>query len=285
VFINQSGETPSYLSDFWCNALSNLDENTSIMDVACGGGSIFMNLDSDHRYALYGADISNEALQQASSKIKNLNIIKCSADTIPLEDRTIDLLVSQFGIEYSGINGFVEAIRVLKDRGTFIFLTHCKDGYIDALNKGKLDGALLVKSTDFIDKALNLTKSLYDNNQPEFEKCHDLFSQVEPKLFKYTQTYPNGVHAHLYNEFRKLLLNKDRYKKDDIVNWLTSMAQEVEVNIIRLEQMRRAALSESELKNIQKHLKDSGVNTFSYEKFYDANQSLPIAWLIKGTKE
>jgi ubiquinone/menaquinone biosynthesis C-methylase UbiE len=284
VFINKNGGKPSYLSKLWKDYFNNFSHDISVVDIACGGGSIYLELPEPNNYKLYGIDISKEALNTAKARINGLHTLECPSTNIPLEDNKIHNVVSQFGIEYAGIDAFAEAIRILKNGGDFCFLTHCKDGYIDKQNKGKLNGALLVKECDFIGIADQLTHALYKKNKELVKDLHDKFSLIEPKIFEYKAQFPDGVHAHLYDGFRKLISNMQNYKCIDITDWLKSMKTELEKNIIRLKQMRNAALTESEVNDISILLKKNGVKSFNYEKFYAPDQSDPIGWLISGKK-
>ena len=284
VFINKNGEKPAYLSKLWKDYFKKFKSDITIIDIACGGGSVFLDLPKPNNYKLYGADISEQALKHAKQHIKSLNTLQCSTSNISLPDSFVDNVVSQFGIEYSGVSGFIEAIRILKSNGSFHFLVHCENGYIDKQNRGKLDGALLVKESDFINIAKKLTNALYKDDKEAIHNIHSDFSIVEPKLLAYNNSFPTGVHSHLYFGFKKLLLNMNSYQCEDITEWLDSIKNEVEESIIRLQQMRDAALSELNIKELEVILKDAGVTKFNFEAFYVDNQKDPIGWLIHGVK-
>ena len=284
VFINKNGDKPAYLSQLWSDYFNNINDNSSIIDIACGSGSIFLDIPTSKKYNLYGADISQKALDSAKKNIKHLTTMQCPATDIPVTDQYFDNVVSQFGIEYSGFEGFIEAIRILKVNGKFCFVVHYLNGYIDKQNKGKLDGALLVKESNFIDIAKELTTALYSNKKENIESTHNKFSVIEPTLLAYKNNFPDGVHAHLYDGFRKLLTNMSNYKCNDIIEWLQSMNKEVEKNIIRLQQMRNAALSEEQVNELKVKLNTAGVSEFNYKKFYTTEQKDPIGWLVYGTK-
>lgn len=283
VFVDKKGEKPEYLANFWKNKLKNIKQGCSILDVACGAGSIFQELPSSHGCMLYGADISPEALKQIKKNITGVSTLNCKSDEISLKSNSIDVVVSQFGVEYSGEKGFLDAIRVLKSNGLFIFIAHFQGGYIDSRNQQQLKGAELVHELSFISKAVSVSNALYFGNQHEFECEFEPFSEAESILYKYCQEFPEGIHAHLYNGFRQLLTNREKYNFEDIKGWLIDMEEEVEINLIRLKSMCKAALSRQEVEELKKKLLLNKVDNFDFSPFY-GNSDLPIAWHISGNK-
>lgn len=284
VFINAKGEKPKYLSDFWSKTLKAVNAKSNVLDIACGGGSIFLDLPDEHELSLFGSDFSEQALQQAKSRIADITTLQCSSSDIPLTDHSMDYIVSQFGIEYAGNDAFVEAMRILKPSGQFTFICHAEDGYIDSVNKTMLNGAKLVNELAFIEKAVALVEALSLQSKTAIEDASMSFTAVEPILHDYSEQFPKGAHAHLYSGFRQLFSNRASYRTEDIINWLMSMKGEVDKSIVRLTEMRRAALSEQQLEQLSSKLATHGVKAFDYEPILLLDSTSPIGWKISGHK-
>ena len=282
VLVSQDGSKPLYLTQFWQVYFSQLAIDSVILDMACGGGSIYQALPNKHQFTLYGADISAQALSYLTQNISEVKILQCASDQVPLESDSIDAIVSQFGVEYSGTSGFKEAVRLLKPEGCFTFISHYQGGIIDAGNQQQLAGILLAKELRFIDKARALTKVVYNDNQADFDIVFAEFSSVEPKLHDYTQQCAKGLHAHLYHGFRKMLTNREKYHGDDVIIWLDNIAAELEVNLIRLQSMCDAACSARDLEQLKTELVN--IVDFDFTAFYGESDTVPLAWHISGKK-
>lgn len=117
-------------------SIIDLVKNKVVVDAASGegyGSSILA------RYAstVYGIDISDEAVKEAKLKYiqENLHFINTSVESIPLEDNSVDVIVSFETIEH--LNEFtqqrflLEIKRVLKNSGVLIISTPDKEVYSD----------------------------------------------------------------------------------------------------------------------------------------------------------
>ena len=80
----------------------------------------------------------------------------CPATELPLPDSSFDFVVSQFGVEYAGIDAFIEAARLVKPGGQLSLLCHYQDGYIDSKNQKMLEAAKIARHSNFISDALAL---------------------------------------------------------------------------------------------------------------------------------
>ncbi len=282
VLVSKDGNKPAYLSRFWQHYLTNIAADSVVLDIACGGGSIYQDLPEDHQYTLYGADISEQALKYLRDNISGVIALQCASDQVPLKSQSVDIIVSQFGIEYSGTRGFKEAFRLLKANGSFSFISHYKGGVIDAVNQQQLVGVKLIKELSFIAKAKALATVVYNDKQAEFDQVFAAFSAVEPKLHDYTQKVATGLHAHLYNGFRQMLTHREKYHCADVIQWLDNIATELEVNLIRLQSMCDAAFSAQDLAKLKAEFTDTV--DFDYTPFYGEHEKMPLAWHISGQK-
>ena len=143
VFVGQDGQAHPEIAAWWREIFIDLPSNLSIVDLACGSGSVFQHLPKDNELRLHGADISAEALRLVQQRIPEIDTTNCSADSLPFQDGQFDMAVSQFGIEYAGDDAFVEAVRVVASDGQLRLLCHFQDGFIDARNQAHLTLSLI----------------------------------------------------------------------------------------------------------------------------------------------
>ena len=285
VFVNQSGDKHKALSAFWRAQFKDLGSENALIDLACGAGSVFSELNFPDSTELHAADISEVALKHLKQRMPNVKTHICSADKLPFASESYHVVVSQFGIEYAGQKAFMEAGRIVKKGGRLILLCHYKDGYIDSKNQLELAGARLVSSTGFIKSALEVTCALFSNDVDQIEQRVAEFKKVEPKLAEYCKSHPNGVHAHLYTGYRQLMNKVKAYTEADIVEWLNAMDEEVEKSIVRLTEMTNAALDSDQVVSLCQRLKDEhGFDVEIAEPFVLPEHSLPVAWQIRASK-
>lgn len=281
VFVGKDGTTNPNIAAFWVRYLGEISDGAAIIDIASGAGSIYRHIQKPNQYALFASDLSTEALSLLKQRIPGALIAASSASAICFEKGAFDAVVSQFGVEYAGIDAFTEAADLVKPGGKFITLSHIEDGYIDSKNRALLDGAEMVAKLDFISHASALTRAAF--SQQEFQLAVQTFQPAERALAAYMNSNPGGIHSHLYLGFRQLFERKEQYALDDIIGWLDAMQADLDRNILRLTSMRSAALSVDDIEIIRRNLTKSGFD-LAAEPFEFAEYERPVAWQIIGAK-
>lgn len=128
TFINTFDEAPLWSASFGLLLLKHitLKPNQTIIDIGSGAGFPLMELAGrmGNSCKLYGIDPWKNANERAKQKIKNygylnVEIIETSAEKIPLSENSIDLIVSNLGINNFDRQEIVfrECNRVLKPQG------------------------------------------------------------------------------------------------------------------------------------------------------------------------
>lgn len=114
-------------------------EGKNVLDAACGEG-YGSNMISGVAKSVIGIDISKEAIDNATKRYgkENLKYINASVEKLPLEDNSIDVVISFETIEHVNKevqNQFVEEIkRVLRKNGILIMSSPDKRNYSDIPN-------------------------------------------------------------------------------------------------------------------------------------------------------
>lgn len=119
-----------------------LKPDLTVLDIGSGTGFPLLELASrlGNSCALYGIDIWENGNSRTREKIKNYNlknvkVLDCSAEKIPFKDNSVDLIVSNLGINNfeNRENVFSECYRVLKPEGKLSITTnlngHWKEFY------------------------------------------------------------------------------------------------------------------------------------------------------------
>ncbi len=127
TFINTFDEAPLWSASFALLLLKHLElkPNITVLDIGCGTGFPLMELAGrlGNSCKLYGIDPWKNANTRARQKIKNygysnVEIIETSAEKIPFDENSIDLIVSNLGINNFDKPEvvFKECYRVLKPK-------------------------------------------------------------------------------------------------------------------------------------------------------------------------
>jgi arsenite methyltransferase len=135
TFINTFDEAPLWSASFGLLLLKHLElkSNQTVIDIGSGAGFPLFELAGrmGNSCKLFGVDTWTNANQRARQKIKNyqysnVEIISCSANKMPFENHSIDLIVSNLGINnFDNPNEvFLECNRVLKPNGRLTITTN-----------------------------------------------------------------------------------------------------------------------------------------------------------------
>jgi len=281
VFVDSHGGKPEYLRRHWSNFFSEFVADSVVVDIACGGGSVFEDIDPSHRkqFKLIATDISEQALELAEQRVPGIETFCCDSRELPLKDQSVDIVVSQFGIEYAGVSAFEEAARIVGKGGC-----HYKNGYIDARNKTFLNGAKTALSSGFLDASRQLIKATYTGSETKIRKAKKEFQIAEKPLANSFEMNPDGIHRHLYFGFRKLYLNYGKYRREEILKWLDDMESDIKKNIVKVTEIRSVSLDEEEIDQGLEFLSDSGLSQVSKSPFFIPDTEDVIAWAVRAKR-
>ncbi|NNL64055.1 MAG: class I SAM-dependent methyltransferase [Woeseiaceae bacterium] len=285
VFVNAQGEAHPALAEFWQAAFTSLAAGSRIIDIASGAGSVFAHLPGDHGHRLSASDISRTALESLAQRIPEVTTLVCSADDIPLDDASFDLVVTQFGVEYAGVAAFDEAARLVAPGGRFVGLCHFRGGYIDSDNRAQLGEARIVRERGFIDAAIVLAKAAFSGDEAQLKRAQDEFAVVATPVGEGMRRHRKGIHTYLFQGFRRLYEHRRQYDLADITGWLDAMRGELDKTIDRLERMCAAALSADDVEQVQRLFEARGLEDVHCTPFETPENQLPVAWKVTAHKE
>jgi arsenite methyltransferase len=139
TFINTFDEAPLWSASFGLLLLKHLElkSNQTVIDIGSGAGFPLLELAGrmGSSCKLFGIDTWNNANQRAKQKVidynySNVEIIESSAHKMPFENNSVDLIVSNLGINNfeNPSDVFMECNRVLKTKGK-LALTNNLNGH------------------------------------------------------------------------------------------------------------------------------------------------------------
>ncbi len=159
------------ISDFWLEVLSQCSSAASVLDIGTGNGGlahIAQQYSLSHNklfnvLAIDAADIDPVKSFQNDSTVRSvLEKItfypNCYVEQLPFPDSSIDLVISQFALEYSDLNSALnQCARVLKPAGRLVAIMHHSSS---ALVKDSSEGLKMfryaLESSEFVSIAFQL---------------------------------------------------------------------------------------------------------------------------------
>lgn len=250
---------PGEVLDFWKDIISNYNsQELAVADLATGKGALAVWLKVVSKKT--GVNLQVEACDSAkidAAKIKLTNpayqealeevnfSFSTSVEELPYDDCTFDLLVSQFGFEYSNWNKSIrESIRVLKPKGKLVFMLHHKKS---AITLDSLAGVLVLETlqkSEIINELKNVITLKLNNKHEEFAQKN---SDVITKLNNFP--LQSEVQANWYMDVMKKIANCMQSMNSESLMKINTLERSIFTQIERLTDQINVALTEQEIKN------------------------------------
>ncbi|MEO0368677.1 MAG: methyltransferase domain-containing protein, partial [Pseudomonadota bacterium] len=242
--------------------------------------------------ALDYADISQAVFYAESPEVTVLSNTNMQA--IPVADLSLDLVVSQFGYEYSDTKeSSVEIARILKPSGKFVAMLHHIESEVTQAAERAIQQILWCQRSDLAKVSGKLLKRLAklekhrknpqtDSTAAEFR---DQFNKTAERLQQYGDSLVEAAHiSYFLNELTSLFNpNKTRNmglnKKLSIIEQLE---KESEDYLDRMEAMLNASSDQNKIDQICEQLSAAGLTLGSIEKMQHEDQVL--AWIVQADK-
>jgi SAM-dependent methyltransferase len=124
-----SNGAPLPVAAIWESVLSALERSPAcILDAACGGGALSAFLVQKYPDAtIYAADAATWLPDMPGVEVRP----NTPLEHLPFDDQSVDLVVSQFGLEYANPDQAIpEVVRVLASQGVLVALMHHEDSAV-----------------------------------------------------------------------------------------------------------------------------------------------------------
>jgi len=142
-----------------------LNSQPKIIDLASGNGAVVDCILAAYEEPLPGLtclDVSAAAVANIQKRFPDIEGIVSDARSIPLESGSFDIVTSQFGVEYAGLDAVTEAARLLATGGKLAFLLHHQQGSIYQECNDSLNAIRLLQSSRFIPLAIDMFRAGFE---------------------------------------------------------------------------------------------------------------------------
>lgn len=269
------------IKSHWKAIFSNISTNTNVLDLCTGNASLIRlakETMSDFSQSNFtGVDYAKVTINDDFEKLENVKVIfDTNVESLPLISRSFDLIISNFGVEYSDLTkSITEISRLLKKGGQVELICHCNQSTIVIANNKELAMLNTMLSTDnAVDCLEKLIKSL-----PDKVKAEKWRNDLNFSLSEITKLYFNELQESEFLKFLKFVLNSN---VQDKIKQFNLFKQDVLGHQIRLNTLSQAALSEERLKKLFRCFNENGLVLTANNKI--TNNEGIVAFKISAIK-
>ncbi|WP_258406090.1 class I SAM-dependent methyltransferase [Shewanella aegiceratis] len=292
-----SGNYSGVLETNWHQDFNALADNFKVLDLATGNGALPLLLNQHFKGANKKGEVIGVDLAQINTNLDELALneqvrlsllshIDCSS--LSFEDSSFDLVISQYGLEYSDLAlSIPEAIRVLKPGGRLSLVTHHSRSMIINRNRRILNVVSQHSITKVFEtiEALILKMGTLTNAEDvqrikQDIECEQLRHQLNQEISTLAQSDEEGLKDSELLTYVASLFQQGLFwplaKKQQ---YLAFARQQIETLRDRLGELVEASLDELALSAMLANLIELGANLSSINQIED-NAGQVLGWKI-----
>jgi len=290
------------LNEFWADVFRPVFQNAStpirLLDAACGTGIVASTASRTAQTAsfknleIYLTDYAPGAVSAALQKPDLMMACGFVADAqkFPVDEGVFDLVVSQFGLEYAGMEGFGSAMDAVARGGSLHCVSHIKGGEIErecAQNLGVLETA---QSSKLLKQFIALFLAIHAG-RPERQvaglarKATKASADVQKALHL---AKPGGARDHvarLLNDMQRIMNNIRNFVPSDIEAWVAGQADSLEAYRIRMHSMVMAALDEEAIAQLADEFEQRDFVDIGVKPMVNQRGQSRIAWIVSARRK
>lgn len=273
------------LATYWQNLFAQYDSQPStIVDVGTGNGALIeLAIDSGNHKHLQFIGVDYAALNiPVSLNVDRVQFLQnTSVEAMPLNDNSVDVVISQFGIEYSHIDkALLEVARILKPGGHVHFIVHDAKSIIVKPNTAILAAACHVSETEGPLDALRQLINTLNKFGPQSAQAEQARNGLNQRIQVMMSACASGVHGTNFPAFLKAVMNPS-LKFKDRKQMLKLFESEMKGQIERLTELTQAAVDEADKQHWLTTLVSAGFKVEKHEPVIEADGKL-IGWQVQA---
>lgn len=293
------GPQVAVLERFWSSFFSEAfarSRNARLLDVACGNGALTrLALEASRQSPgvvpfIVAIDRSLAALRDFGKRFASVPRLLADARRIPFPDGSFDIVASQFGLEYAGVDAVEEASRILAPRGALAAVVHLKGGSMYRECAANLEAVQAVRGCAI----LSLTAEMFQAGKSAelYPAMVEAFRAVEVKfaaavrtvddiLLRHGEAVAGGTVYRMYADIARMYGNTRAYDAKDVSEWCANMAAELEAYSQRMSSMLGAAIDAGQMERFVARLERRGLTVRLREPLLmGAGIREPAAWAL-----
>lgn len=251
----------------WRQFFCSLPANTRVLDIATGNGVLLVwaaaaAKHSGHSLRLTGIDLADidpaKFLPGHRELLEGVEFLGgISAEQLPFDDGSFDVVVSQYGMEYAELSpALAEAARVLPPTGRLHWLAHSDASVVVEQGRDTLEDIALLLNSHGPFHAMQDFITAWGRGR----KVQRSLAQLTEALKRAEQYCAAHPQAKLVRQLAGAILatanGMEKYRPDDTQRWLDENRRRLEAQQQRLGDLQAACLSPPRKRDLQKLLDD-----------------------------
>ena len=285
----------SFWTDYFAEAWER-KEQPRIIDIASGNGAVV-----EHARNVFGGvlpgftclDISESAVKILEERFPGIRGVVSDAANIFLEPGSFDIVTSQFGVEYAGLDAVESLERLVAPKGELALLLHTRDGVIFRQCTDNLAAVRAMQEAEFTSRCSAMFEAgfaLMKGGDPEpFQVAGRALAPaikaMEDIMKRYGQHVASGSVLQIYRDVRTIHKRMKHYDCAEVLEWLQKMEHELVAYEGRMASMRSVALDEADFEQVRAALTAKGLTILRAEPLRQSERDLPVAWALIARRE
>jgi len=266
-----------------------------IVDIASGNGAVperALAVFAEQPPAVTCLDVSAAAIHNIARRFPGIRTIVADARSTGLDAGGFDIVTSQFGVEYAGIEAIYEAARLVAPGGRLALLLHHQAGCIYRECAQSRAAILQLQESEFIPLAMQMLKAGFaacrGADRAPYEAAAARFAPaiqaLDTIMAQYGQHVAGDTIARLYGDVDRIHQRMPHYQPTEVLDWLERLNGELAAYAERMASMCRAAIDEGTFEQIDAGLREHGCEILRAEPMAELHQDLPLAWVLVATR-
>lgn len=296
------------IAAFWQERFEALPDGACIVDVATGNGAVaLLALETaaatGRTFTIHGTDLAAiDPVTQVSDggvreRLARIHFHpRTPAEALPFADATVDLVCSQFGLEYSDtVRSIPELARVLRAGGRAALILHHGDSSFVRSARDEARGIdYVLDDTRVYLKTRNFLRALAETRPPrggaggvlppKAAKKRRAVDEAIESIQTAARGQPNPrVLLGPLNYVQEVLAMTGRVGPNEALDWLEEARQRVVSMRQRLSDMQAAACTEEDIAAIERQLDAAGFAAVRVAVFEDESGSV-TGWRVEADR-
>lgn len=279
---------------FWDELFANANarfEAPRLVDIAGGNGAVIERaaLSIAPQSARFTCiDISTSAVKMLRQRFPYASGIVADARRVPLQSSTYDIVTSQFGIEYAGLDAIDEMLRLVADGGQLALLLHHRHGGIYGQSEASLVAMQQLQRSRFIPLSIATFdagfKAIRGADRGPYEAAaKDLVPAirlVETIMKQHGTSVADGTIQALYRDISVVHKRMPHYEPAEVLGWLERTQVEVGAYAGRMSSMLRSAIDAPTFEQLCQRVKADKFDLVRQDALMNPERSAPLAWAL-----
>jgi SAM-dependent methyltransferase len=262
-----------------------------MIDLASGNGALVERALGEFGEAVVditSVDLSDAAIANIGSRFPAVRGLVSDVRTIPLESGRFDIVTSQFGVEYAGLEAIDEAARLLAPGGVLALMLHNQEGSIHRECKEALDAIRRVEESGFIPNAMEMMRTGFEGVRGADRVPYDAAAKqlapavqvLEEIMQQYGEHVAGDTVARLYSDMGRIHSRIQHYDPSEVLDWLKKMEEELGAYAGRMSSMSECAIDSKSFDRICAGLRERDCRTQTAGPLVAPGHDLPLAWVV-----